>query len=69
MGKKIGELRCEVCLPLVGVRLGCGVEGVEAATVVSVALATRGEIHYAQCRCTGLSGPVSSQQPWPAWNQ
>lgn len=51
---KRGKTRMQSLASTVRVSLGCGVKGVSAATVVSVALATRGEIHNAQCRCTGV---------------
>ena len=46
--------RMQSWLLLVRVSLSCGVKGVSVATVVSVTLATRVEIHYAQCRCTQI---------------
>lgn len=49
--EKREETRMQTWLPLIRVSLNCGVKGVSVVTVVFVALATRGEIHYAQCRC------------------
>lgn len=78
-GRKGKRARCKFWLPQVRVRLGCGVKGLSAVTVVSVALATGGEIHYAQCRCSrvewayflqiALDGPetVTSAGLLPRW--
>lgn len=50
--EKREETRMQSWLPLIRVSLSCGAKGVSVVTVVFVALATRVEIDYAQCRCT-----------------